>query len=131
MFFNTFGGNPVSSAAGHAVLDVMAAEGLRERALHVGNHLRGHLSRELVGNPRIDEVRGDGLFAGLRFTDPETGQPDPATAKRVVEGMYSRGVLISRVGRHEEVLKIRPPLAFDIEHADVLLQHLPAIIHSL
>lgn len=131
MFFNTFGGNPVSSAAGHAVLDVMASEGLRGRAIGVGNYLREHLTRELAGNPRIDEVRGDGLFAGLRFTDPETGEPDPASAKRVVEGMYARGVLISRIGRHDEVLKIRPPLAFDIEHAGVLLEHLPAVIHGL
>lgn len=131
MFFNTFAGNPVSSAAGHAVLDVMAEEGLRERAAETGAFLRAELTRELAGNSRIDEVRGDGLFAGMRFTDPATGAADPATAKRVVEGMYREHVLISRVGRHDEVLKIRPPLAFGREHAEVLLEKLTGVIRDL
>ncbi len=131
MFFNTFGGNPVSSAAGHAVLNVMADEHLRERATGVGAYLRAELTRELAGNPRLDVVRGDGLFAGMRFTDPSTGEPDPSSAKKVVEGMYARGVLISRIGRHDEVLKIRPPLAFDREHAEILLEQLPDVIRGL
>lgn len=131
MFFNTFAGNPVSSAAGHAVLEVMAEEGLRERAAELGAFLNAELSRELADDPRIDAVRGDGLFAGMRFTDPETGEPDPATAKRVVEEMVRNRVLISRVGRDDEVLKIRPPLAFEREHADILLDKLTGVIRGL
>lgn len=131
MFFNTFAGNPVSSAAGHAVLQVMEEEELMARAAKNGALLKSELSRELAGNPRIDEVRGDGLFAGMRFTDPETGAPDPATAKRVVETMYRNGVLISRVGRNEEVLKIRPPLAFQSRDAELLIAKLSGTIAGL
>lgn len=131
MFFNTFAGNPVSSAAGHAVLKVMEDEQLMPRAAANGALLKSELSRELAGNPRIDEVRGDGLFAGMRFTDPDTGEADPVTAKRVVEGMYANGVLISRVGRNDEVLKIRPPLAFEQKDAELLVTKLTRIIRGL
>lgn len=131
MFFNTFAGNPVSSAAGNAVLNVMAEEGLLERANSVGNYLRAELDRQLGDNPRFDGIRGDGLFAGMKFVNPETGDADPATAKRVVEAMVREGVLISRIGRHDEVLKIRPPLAFDREHADLMLEKLPGVIRAL
>lgn len=131
MFFNTFAGNPVSSAAGHAVLQVMRDEELLPRAAANGALLQGELSRELAGNPRIDAVRGDGLFAGMRFTDQESGEPDPATAKRVVEAMYHDGVLISRIGRHDEVLKIRPPLAFEQRDAEIVIEKLSRIIGAL
>lgn len=131
MFFNTFAGNPVSSAAGHAVLRVMEDEQLLPRAASNGALLKRELSNELAGNSRIDEVRGDGLFAGMRFTDPETGEADPATAKRVVEAMYQNGVLISRVGRNEEVLKIRPPLAFEHRDAEILVAKLSNVIAAL
>ena len=131
MFFNTFAGNPVSSAAGHAVLNVMEDEQLMPRAAANGALLKRELSAVVAGNPRIDEVRGDGLFAGMRFADPETGEADSATAKRVVEAMYRDGVLISRIGRHDEVLKIRPPLAFQASDAEILVTKLGRIIETL
>ncbi len=131
MFFNTFAGNPVSSAAGHAVLQVMDEEELLPRAARLGEQLRHELGRELAGNPHIDQVRGDGLFAGMRFIDPETGAADPARAKEVVEAMMRDGVLISRVGRDDEVLKIRPPLAFEASDADIVVTKLSRIIRTL
>lgn len=131
MYFNTFGGNPVSAAAGHAVLDVMAEEKLQERAAEVGTHIRGRLTEELAGNPRVESIRGTGLFVGVSFIDPEAGTSSGPTAKRVVEDMKSRRVLISRVGREDQVLKIRPPLAFERHHADILLDKLLASIDSL
>lgn len=131
MFFNTFAGNPVSSAAGHAVLQVMTDEQLMPRAAANGALLRRELSGAVAGVAGVGEVRGDGLFAGMRFTDPETGEADPATAKRVVESMYRDGVLISRIGRNDEVLKIRPPLAFEAGDVEVLVTKLSRIIAAL
>ena len=80
---------------------------------------------------RPEHACGDGLFAGMRFTDPDTGEADPATAKRVVEAMYRKRVLISRVGRHDEVLKIRPPLAFERAHAELVVDRLTQVIAGL
>lgn len=132
MYFNTFAGNPVSSAAGHAVLQVMEEEGLRARATELGAHLQTELTRELEGNPRIDGgARGDGLFAGMRFVDPETGKPDAATTKQVVEAMYKDHVLISRIGRDDNVLKVRPPLAVERKDIDLLIDKLTKVIRGL
>jgi len=131
MYFNTFGGNPVSAAAGHAVLEVMADEQLQARAAVLGSHIRERLTGELASNPRVASVRGTGLFIGMSFIDPETGGSDGPTAKRIVEDMKKRRVLISRVGRDGEVLKIRPPLALERQHADILLDKLLTSIDSL
>jgi len=131
MFFNTFAGNPVSSAAGHAVLQVMEDEDLAARAAATGAFMQRELQSAVTGNPRIDRVRGDGLFAGMRFTDPATGEADPATAKRVVEAMYRERILISRIGRNDEVLKIRPPLAFQQSDAELLVDRLSNILSAI
>lgn len=131
MYFNTFGGNPVSAAAGQAVLDVMAEEKLQERTAELGTYIRERLTEELVSNPRVESVRGTGLFIGMSLIDPETGNRSGLTAKRIVEDMKKRRVLISRVGRDDEVLKIRPPLAFERQHAEILLDKLLASIESL
>ena len=109
----------------------MADERLQARAANVGSYMQQQLTNALASNPHVESVRGTGLFAGLRFVDPETGEASGPTAKRVVEEMKTKGVLISRVGRHDEVLKIRPPLAFEHKHAENLASKLLASIERL
>ena len=126
-YFNTFGGNPVSCTAAMAVLDVLRDEGLMQNAASVGAYLRAGLS-DLAGRfPSIGDVRGDGLFIALEFvSDPARRTPDAALAGRVVNAMRRRHVLISSSGIHGNTLKIRPPLPFTVEHADIVLQALAA-----
>jgi 4-aminobutyrate aminotransferase-like enzyme len=62
---------------------------------------------------------------------PGTVEPDPATAKEIVEGMRERGVLIGRTGRAGNTLKIRPPLVFRREHADQLAETLDEALARL
>ena len=114
-FFSTFGGNPVASAAGLAVLDVIEDESLVEHAAEVGARLVRML--ESV----CDEVRAHGLLIGVAL-------PDAALAGRVVDRMRDRGVLIGRTGPGGNVLKIRPPLVFSDEHADLLVETLAAAL---
>lgn len=128
-YFNTFGGNPVSCAAGLAVLDVIEGEGLAENAAAIGAHLLAGL-RELAGRfPVIADVRGAGLFLGVELvTDPETRTPDPALAARVVNGLRARRVLISATGPEANILKLRPPLVFSRANADLFLDRLAATL---
>jgi 4-aminobutyrate aminotransferase-like enzyme len=127
MYFNTFGGNPVSSAAGHAVLQVMLEEGLQERAAATGAEVRAELEALVAAHPLLGPVKGAGLFFGFGvYRDPEHRSPDAAATKRLVEAMRAHGVLISRIGPHENVLKMRPPLAFDHEHIAVFADALGA-----
>jgi 4-aminobutyrate aminotransferase-like enzyme len=63
----------------------------------------------------------------------DRGSKTPATAdtRRVVNGMYERGVLLSRIGPHDNILKIRPPMPFSRQNADLLVDTLDAVLASL
>lgn len=124
-FFNTFAGNPVSSAVGLEVLRIVDEEGLHARSARLGEVIRRELAPLVAAHDRLGPVKGDGLFFGFGvFADAERRQPDAGTTKTVVEGMKRRGVLLSRIGPTGSVLKIRPPLAFDDEHVPVLVDAL-------
>jgi 4-aminobutyrate aminotransferase-like enzyme/Ser/Thr protein kinase RdoA (MazF antagonist) len=120
-FFSTFGGNPVAARAALAVLDVISDERIVARAGRVGERLRGKLEALRAGHPAITAVRGRGLLIGVELSDP-------GLAGRVVDDLRDRGVLIGRTGPRETVLKIRPPLVFGDEHADVLVAALDAAL---
>src|SRR5580700_6989430 len=130
-YFNTFGGNSVCVAAAAAVLDVIEAEGLAENARAVGRYLLGALQDIAQGTPRINAVRGAGLYAGVDFVRPGTGEPDGDAAIRVVNGLRDRHVLISATGPHGSTLKIRPPLPFARAHVDQLAAALSDTLTSL
>ena len=131
MYFNTFGGNPVSCAVGHAVLKVIAQEGLMENAHRVGKRLREGLSALGNKHAMIGAPRGRGFFTGVPFFAEDGETPAPALTKAAVNGMRERGVLISRTGRHDHVLKIRPPMPFSAADADQLLLALDETLDSL
>jgi 4-aminobutyrate aminotransferase-like enzyme len=116
-YFNTFGGNPVTIAAAAAVLDVIEEEKLMRNAADVGSQLRTELARLGADHPRIGDVRGTGLYVGVEVID-ETGAPDRAGARELVNAMRERRVLISVCGRDGNVLKIRPPLVFSSTDVD-------------
>jgi 4-aminobutyrate aminotransferase-like enzyme len=116
-YFNTFGGNPVSMAAASAVLDVIEDEGLPANASTVGDALRTELSA--IDDPRIGDVRGAGLYIGVEVVgDPDSKEPDRAEARRLVNALRRRHVLISVCGHDGNVLKIRPPLVFSLSDVD-------------
>jgi len=122
-YFNTFGGNAVSAAVGMAVLDVIEAEGLRERAATIGARLLRGLRRLADEHAAIGDVRGVGMFQGVVLvTDRTTREPDATLAEAVVEHAKSRGVLLSTDGLEHEVLKIKPPLVWGEAEADRLLE---------
>lgn len=131
-YFNTFGGNPVSMAAATAVLDVIQHNGLQANALNVGNYLREKLAALGQRHAIVGEARGAGLFVGLELvTDRTTRAPATAQAAQVVNGLRQRQVLLSATGPHANVLKIRPPLVFQREHADLLVERLDTVLGTL
>jgi 4-aminobutyrate aminotransferase-like enzyme len=124
-YFNTFGGNDVSCAAARAVLKVIRDENLVENAHRTGRYLLAELRALAERHPVIREVRGAGLFLGVELGAPPAGGGDArAQTRRVLNAMRERGVLLGATGRNGNVLKIRPPLIFEPQHADVLLQEL-------
>ena len=117
-FFSTTGGNPVACAVGLAVLDVLEQEGLQERAASVGVVLRSKIEELAEQHPLIGEVRGAGLFIGVELVrDPSTLEPAAKEAAAIANRMRELGVLVGVGGPGANVLKIRPLLVFDENHA--------------
>jgi 4-aminobutyrate aminotransferase-like enzyme len=127
--FSTFGGNPVACAAALAVLAVIEDEGLLANATKVGSYLRQGLLTLAERHSLIGEVRGEGLLLGVDLID-EARRPAAGSARKVTEAMRERGILLSATGPAGNVLKIRPPLVFQPEHADLLLQALDEVLAS-
>ncbi len=117
-YFNTFGGNPVSAAACLATLQVMDEEGLQQNAAEVSAYLMARLAD--LRHPLLAAARGAGMFFGLEFVLDENQSPATAFVEDLVEAMVARGFLLNRIGRAGNTLKMRPPLPFSRENADLL-----------
>ena len=113
VIFSTFGGNPVSAAAGLAVLDVLEDERVLPRVVATGRMLRERLAATIAGADCVGEVRGVGLAIGIEVvTDRATREPDAAAAAALRDAMKRNGVLVGTTGPRSNVIKVRPPLAF-------------------
>ncbi|ACI57694.1 4-aminobutyrate aminotransferase-like enzyme [Rhizobium sp. BK619] len=131
-YFNTFGGNPVSCAAAMAVLDVIEDEKLVGNARDVGEYTRDAFKRLAQKHAIIGDVRGSGLFMGMEFVlDRATKEPAAAEASRIVNEMRERGVLMGKIGLHQCATKIRPPMPFSRENADLMLSVFDDVLSGL
>jgi 4-aminobutyrate aminotransferase-like enzyme len=131
-YFNTFGGNPVSAAAGIAVLEVIEQEGLIKNARRTGAYLMERLRQLQARHELIAEIRGAGLFIGVELRrGGVTGTPATKETAGIVNALRERRVLISAAGPHGNVLKIRPPLVFSTDHADLLVERLEQVLQAL
>ncbi|WP_115717915.1 aspartate aminotransferase family protein [Gallaecimonas mangrovi] len=126
-YFNTFGGNTVSSAVGLAVLEVIEQENLLPSVYKAGRAIVGGIEALAERFEGIGQVRGAGLFVGVDFVDKD-GNPDPARAIEVVNDLRQHGVLIGASGPHANILKIRPPLVFTDQHAQILVSTLEKVL---
>ncbi|MEU6480306.1 acetylornithine transaminase [Streptomyces sp. NPDC047017] len=112
----TFGGNPVSCAAGLAVLDTIAGEGLLENVKRQSEALRGGI--EALGHPLIDHVRGAGLLLGIVLTGPH--------APHAQQAAQEAGFLVNAPA--PDVIRLMPPLNLGDDDVDAFLRALPGIL---
>ncbi|WP_030440317.1 aspartate aminotransferase family protein [Actinoplanes subtropicus] len=113
--FSTFGGNPLSAAAGNAVLDYVLSHDLQANAARVGAILLDGL--RALDLPILAEVRGKGLMVGLEFVRPGTTEPDPAATVRVFDECKAGGLLVGKGGLYGNVIRIGPALTLTEEEA--------------
>ena len=131
-YFNTFGGNPVSTAVGLAVLDVIEQEKVLQNVQEIGTFLGGKLEALAEKNELIGDVRGKGLFYGLEIVrDRSTLEPGAAEAQQIREFLRDNGVLLSTTGPLNNVIKIRPPMVFSKANAELLLDNLEQALGSI
>jgi 4-aminobutyrate aminotransferase/(S)-3-amino-2-methylpropionate transaminase len=116
----TYAGPPLSCAAALAVLDVIDAEDLLGRADAIGERIRSRVSKLSQANnvPPIRGVRGPGAMVGFDIVDGRTGEPDGATARRVVEQALAKGLLLLTAGTHGETIRTLAPLTISDEVLD-------------
>ncbi|CDF84024.1 Putative aminotransferase [Pseudomonas knackmussii B13] len=132
LYFNTFGGSPVAAAVGQAVLDVIAEQDLQGNALRQGAKLDAALHRLAERHSIIGDVRGKGLFFAVELVrDRSSREPAGTEARRIVNQLRQRGVLISKIGAHDNILKIRPPLVFEAEHGELFIDRLDQALSEL
>lgn len=131
-FFSTFGGSTVSVAAAGAVIDILEQPEYVKQVESVGQKLRRELAQVFAGAHNDCEVRGAGLFLGVEIGGgliPREG--DVVMARRVINELLQRRVLISATGTHGNVLKIRPPLCFTEKDAMALVQRCADAVDAL
>ena len=115
---STFGGNPVTSVAVRAVIEVIEEENLRENTHVVGSYLRKKLEELQAKYPLIGDVRGMGLMQALELVkDRKTKEPAPAETNQVLEGARRNGLLIGKGGLYGNTIRLAPPM--NISKADV------------
>ncbi len=123
-FFSTFGGNAVAASAALAVLDVLEGERLQANAADTGRYLRERLRALASRHACLGAVRGTGLLLGLEVEESTAGTPRQG-AKRIINRLAAEArVLIGYEGPGASILKLRPPMPFRPEHADLLVDAL-------
>ncbi len=130
--FNTYGGNPVSMAAGSAVLDVIDEDALQDNAREVGTVLGEGFSELKRRHPLIGDVRGLGLMRGVELVkDRATKEPAPEETLAVLEATREMGVLFGKGGFYGNVLRVKPPMCLTREDAAFALDVLGAALDNI
>jgi len=134
---STFGGNPISSAAALATLDVIEGDNLPENCETQGAHLRAGLEALQKEHPKIiGEVRGMGLMQALEMVVDETSgdrTPNTAATGALFEAAKERGLLLGKGGLYGNVVRISPPMTVNATEIDealrIIAESLAAIDH--
>ncbi|KAL0044133.1 hypothetical protein WJX82_011716 [Trebouxia sp. C0006] len=132
LHFNTFGGNPVCSAGGRAVLKAIEEDGLQANSLKVGGHIEKGLHALKKKHSIIGDVRGKGLMLGVELVkDRDTKAPAKEETLQVFERMKDMGVLIGKGGLLGNVFRIKPPMCITEQDADFLLEVMDIALSEL
>jgi len=131
-WFNTYGSNPMSCAAGRAVLRAIDEDKTQQHAKEVGGYAKEKLQRLQAKYDIIGDVRGRGLMLGVELVkDRTTKEPADEEAGRVVEAARDNGVIIGKGGAMGNMLRINPPLCVQKEDVDFFIEVLDSSFRQL
>jgi 4-aminobutyrate aminotransferase len=115
---STFGGNPVTSVAAKATIDLIEEDHLMDNAAVVGSYFRQALEALQEKHALIGDVRGMGLMQALEFVrDRKSKEPAPQETAQFMEECRKLGLLVGKGGLYGNVIRMSPPL--NIAKADV------------
>ncbi|GGU24260.1 aspartate aminotransferase family protein [Streptomyces lavendofoliae] len=129
---STFGGSPVTMAAGLANLSYLLEHDLQGNARRVGGLLLERLRAITASHPLVREVRGRGLMLGIELARPGSDEADPQAAAAVLEAAREGGLLIGKGGGHDtSALRVAPPLSLTVAEAEEGAAILERALHSI
>ncbi len=108
--FSTFGGNPLSAAAGLATIRAVIDEGMQANSLAMGRRLVERIGPACEAADWIAELRGAGLMQAIETVQPGSIEPDAGRSAALLEACKRRGLLIGKGGLYGNVLRITPML---------------------
>jgi len=131
-YFSTFGGNPVACAIGLSVLEVIKNEKLMSSANRVGKYLQRSLLNIKQKFDFVGDVRGTGLMHAIEIVNnKEERIPDPGLATRIMTQMKMKQIIVAITGRDQNVLLITPPMCFNMENGQTLIETLEALLPTI
>jgi 4-aminobutyrate aminotransferase-like enzyme len=129
---STLGGNPMSSAAVIAILEIMDDEKLTANSAQIGAYMKDRLTAMMPTCPYLGDVRGMGLVMGLEFVkDKKSKVPAPELIKIVIDTCANRGLLVGSVGMYGNVIRVAPPLVISKAEADESLEIMAGVLKDL
>jgi adenosylmethionine-8-amino-7-oxononanoate aminotransferase len=130
---HTYMGHPMAAAAGLAVQDVIARDGLLANVVAMGDYLQRRLQERFANHHHVGDIRGRGLFRGVELvSDCDSKQPFAPELKvnaRIRREAMARGLIVYPMGgtidgaRGDHVL-IAPPFIVNREQVDVIVERL-------
>lgn len=129
--FSTFGGNPLATAAGNAVVDYVLAHDLQGNAARVGGMLLDGLRAAAPRYPIVGDVRGKGLMIAIEFVEPGTTNPNGYATGRVFEECRRGGLLVGKGGLYGNTIRMGPPLTLTEPEARQALEILTTAISTV
>ena len=125
LHFNTYGGNPVSMAAGIAVLDIIEQDGLQENCRVLGKRFMEGFRKLQSSHALIGDVRGMGLMLGIELVrDRASKAPAKQETLDLMEALREMHVLVGKGGLDGNVLRIKPPMCITADDVDYSLEAL-------
>jgi len=129
---STTGGNPVSCAAGLAVLNIIEKENLVENSAKIGELMKNRLVNLAEKSSYIGDVRGKGLVMGIEFVnDKKSKEPSPEKTVEFINRCAEKGVIFGRVGWYGNVIRVAPPLVIKEDEANEALEVIQKVIENM
>lgn len=129
---STTGGNPLASAASHAVLDVLHDEKLPQNAVRVGEYLMRRFKELQQKHRYLGDVRGMGLVLGLEIVENQKEkQPSAELTQKIIFKCGEYGMLLGRVGLYGNVIRIAPPLVITENEAEIGVSIIDKVLTEL
>ncbi|MFC1714871.1 aspartate aminotransferase family protein [Candidatus Poribacteria bacterium] len=125
---STFGGNPISCAAGLANIEFLEKNNLSKQAAEKGTYLMDKLNALAQKHSIIGDVRGKGLMVGTELVEDRSTKEPSSSGGSIQAKCLEAGILMGVGGIYGNILRIQPPLVIEKEELDTVVDCLDGVL---